>query len=148
ENRHTASAIATLSTISHQLNGRLSCLLESNPEKDLVLIPKQSRQSKITDEHMRYSYELLANSSPYTGVEPTIVNVTPKDLNVRKETYTHTYDKFICIIKGTIKLVYDGESQFMEKDDIAFFAGSNLHIFMPVDNYGAEVLTLFVENNA
>jgi len=148
ENGQTASAIATLSKISHELNVPLSWLLESNPEKDLVLIPKQSRQSKITDEHMGYSYELLANRSPYTGVEPTIVHVTPKDLNVRKETYTHTHDEFIYIIKGTIKLVYDGESHLMEQGDTAFFAGSKPHIFMPVDNDGAEVLTLFVENNA
>jgi len=97
---------------------------------------------------MGYSYELLANRSPYTGVEPTIVHVTPKDLNVRKETYTHTHDEFIYIIKGTIKLVYDGESHLMEQGDTAFFAGSKPHIFMPVDNDGAEVLTLFVENNA
>src|SRR5699024_12171513 len=57
ENGQTASAIATLSKISHELNVPLSWLLESNPEKDLVLIPKQSRQSKITDEQMGYSYE-------------------------------------------------------------------------------------------
>src|SRR5699024_3054529 len=99
ENGQTASAIATLSKISHELNVPLSWLLESNPEKDLVLIPKQSRQSKITDEHMGYSYELLANRSPYTGVEPTIVHVTPKDLNVRKETYTHTHDELFILLK-------------------------------------------------
>src|SRR5699024_12625733 len=98
------SAIAIVSKISHELNIPLSWLLESNPEKDIVLIPKQSRQSKITDEHMGYSYELLANRSPNTGVEPTIVHVTPKVLNVRKETYTHTHHKIIYIIKGTIKL--------------------------------------------
>src|SRR5699024_4442700 len=33
----------------------------------------------------------------------------------------------------------------MEQGDTAFFAGSKPHIFMPVDNDGAEVLTLFVE---
>src|SRR5699024_11172207 len=109
---------------------------------------KQSRQSKITDEHMGYSYELLANRSPYTGVEPTIVHVTPKYLNVRKETYTNTHDEFIYIIKVTIKHVYDDESNLMEQGETAFFERSKPHIFMPVENDGAEVLTLFVENNA
>src|SRR5699024_2264207 len=138
----------TLSKISHELNVPLSWLLESNPEKDLVLIPKQSRQSKITDEHMGYSYELLENRSPYTGVELTIVHVTPQDLNVRKETYTHTHDEFIYIIKEKIKLVYDDESHLMKQGDTAFIAGSKQHKYMRVDNDGEEVLTLFVENNA
>src|SRR5699024_2201497 len=125
-----------------------SWLFESNPEKDFVLIPKQSRQSKITDEQMGYSYELLANRSPYTGFEPTIVHVTTKNLNVRKATSTHTHHEFIYIIKGTIKFVYDCESHLMEQGDTAIFARSKPHIFMSVDNDGAEVLTLFVENNA
>lgn len=147
ENGQTSSAIATLSKISIELDVPLSWLLESSPEKDLVIIPKQKRQSKVTDEHMGYSYELLANRSPYTGVEPTIVHVTPKNLNIRQEAYTHSHDEFIYIIKGAIKLVYDGDSHLMKQGDTAFFAGSKPHIFMPMDNDGAEVLTLFIENN-
>src|SRR5699024_1374494 len=101
------------------------------------------RESKVSDEHMGYSYELLANRSPYTGVEPTIVHVTPKNRNVREEAYTHSHDEFIYIIEGKIELVYDGARYQMGRGDTAFFAGSKPHIFMPVDNHGAEVLTLF-----
>ena len=125
----------------------MSWLLEDKPEKDLVLLPKVKRQSKVGDEHMGYSYELLANRSQFTGVEPTIVHVTPKDINLRVETYTHSHDEFIYILRGSIYLSYDGNEHFMEQGDTAYFKGTKPHLFIPVDNEGAEVLTLFIETN-
>ncbi len=123
----------------------LSWLLEDNPEKDLVLLAKSERQSKVGDEHMGYSYELLANRSQFTGVEPTIVHVTPKDINLREDAYTHSQDEFIYILKGTIELLYNGTRHMMKEGDTAYFKGTKPHLFIPVDNKGAEVLTLFIE---
>ncbi|WP_342028689.1 XRE family transcriptional regulator [Oceanobacillus limi] len=146
ENGQTASAIATLSKISDALEVPLSWVLEEKPEQDLVLLPKSKRPSKIGDENMGYSYELLANRSQYTGIEPTIVHVTPKDLNVREELYTHSQDEFIFILEGSIYLNYDGEKHYMEKGDSAYFQGSKPHLFIPVNNDGAQVLTFFITN--
>lgn|SRR5699024_5584513 len=101
----------------------------------------------MSDEHMGYSYELLANRSPYTGVEPTIVHVTPKNINVRVDAYTHSHDEFIYILKGKIELFYDGDKHEMEQGDTAYFTGKKPHLFIPVDDHGAEVLTLFIEHN-
>src|SRR5699024_9966458 len=115
ENGQTSSAIATLSKISNALDVPLTWLLEEDDERNLVLLKKGSRQSKVGNEHMGYSFGLLANRSPYTGVEPTIVHVTPKDENLREEMYTHTDDEFIYILKGKIELSYDGERHLMEE---------------------------------
>src|SRR5699024_4491394 len=95
ENVQTSSAIATLSNISNALVVSLFWLLEDNVEKDIVLLSASERQSKVGYEYMGYSYELLANRSPYSGVEPTIVHVTPKDTNLREGKYTHSNDEFI-----------------------------------------------------
>lgn len=100
ENGQTSSAIATLSKISKALNVSLSWLLDDKTEQDIVLLPRNQRQSKVGDEHMGYSYELLANRSPFTRVEPTIVYVTPKHENIRKEMYTHEHDEFIYELTG------------------------------------------------
>ena len=35
----------------------------------------------------------------------------------------------------------------MKKGDTAYFKGTKPHLFIPVDNEGAEVLTLFIETN-
>lgn len=145
ENGQTSSAIATLAKISKSLDVSLSWLLEDKPEQDIVLLPKSGRQAKVGDEHMGYSYELLANRSPFTGVEPTLVHVTPKHVNLRKEMYTHSHDEFIYILKGKIELSYNGHTYFMEQGDTAYFTGTKPHLFIPVDNEGAEVLTLFIE---
>lgn len=147
ENGQTSSAIATLSKISNALDVPLSWLLEDTPEQDIVLLPKSERQAKVGDEHMGYSYELLANRSQFTGVEPTIVHVTPKDMNLREEAYTHSQDEFIYILKGAIELYYDGRKYYMEEGDTAYFTGKKPHLFIPVDNEGAEVLTLFIDTN-
>ncbi|HLR71347.1 MAG TPA: XRE family transcriptional regulator [Pseudogracilibacillus sp.] len=147
ENGQTSSAIATLAKISKVLDVPLSWLLEDSPEQDLVLLSKAERQSKVGDERMGYSYELLANRSRYTGVEPTIVHVTPKDLNVREKGYTHSHDEFVYILKGAIELFYNGNKHYMKKGDSAYFKGTKPHLFIPVDNEGAEVLTLFIETN-
>ena len=72
--------------------------------------------------------------------------MTPKDTNLREEKYTHSHDEFIYILTGAIELSYDGKSYFMKQGDTAYFNGMKPHLFIPVDNEGAEVLTLFIES--
>src|SRR5699024_4620070 len=90
---------------------------------------------------------LLANRSPYTGGEPTIVHVTPKNRNRREEAYTHSHDEFIYILNGGIKLYYDGKAHPMSEGDTAYFTGKKRHLFIPIDDEGAKVITLFIEQN-
>ena len=90
ENGQTSSAIATLAKIAKALNVSLSWLLEDKPEQDIVLLHRNQRRAKIGDEHMGYSYELLANRSPFSRVEPTIAHVTPKDGRISGERCIRT----------------------------------------------------------
>ncbi|WP_234031465.1 cupin domain-containing protein [Lentibacillus cibarius] len=100
----------------------------------------------VDDENMGYSFELLANRSHFSRIEPTIVHVTPKDYNKRHEPYTHSQDEFIYIVEGAIELFYDGEKHYMEKGDTSYFKGVKPHLFIPVDNDGAKVLTVFIDD--
>ncbi|WP_077297071.1 helix-turn-helix domain-containing protein [Virgibacillus pantothenticus] len=147
ENGQTASAIATLSKISEALKVPLSWLLDDHEDRDLVLLPRNKRQFKVGDDNMGYSYELLANRSQFTGVEPTIVHVTPRDMNVREESYTHSQDEFIYVLEGAIHLRYEGKKHYMEQGDSAYFKGDKPHLFIPVNNEPARVLTIFIDNN-
>lgn len=147
ENGQTSSAVATLSRISDALGIPLSWVIDDHPETDIVLLPKTKRQKEIGNEHMGYTYELLANRSKFSNIEPTIVYVTPKDINLRHEPYTHTQDEFIYILEGSIQLLYDGQETYMETGDTAYFKGTKPHLFVPVDNVGAKVLTVFVDSD-
>lgn len=147
ENGQTNSAIATLAKIAESLDVKLSWLLEDDSEHDLVLLKKSARQYKEGADHIGYSYELLANRSPYTGVEPTVVHVPPKDENTRTKGYTHAHDEFIYILEGSIQLMYQNEKHYLTEGDTAFFNGTNPHLFIPVDEKGAKVLTVFIEVN-
>lgn len=144
ENGQTASAVATLSKISEALHVPLSWLLDEQVEDHLVLQKRSQRRAKIGDEHMGYSYERLANRSQFSNIEPTIVHVTPKNKNLRTETYTHSEDEFIFILEGSIYLLYDGENYYMEKGDSAYFKGEKPHLFVPVNDEEARVLTCFI----
>lgn len=148
ENGQSASAVATLSKISEVLEVPLSWVLDEKTDEDLVLQKRAERQSRLGDDNdMGYSFELLANRSFYSGVEPTIVHVTPKDSNQRKEGYTHSQDEFIFILEGTIDLFYDGKEYRMERGDTAYFQGHKPHLFVPVDNTEAKVLTIFIDRD-
>lgn len=147
ENGQTSSAVATLSKISEILEVPLSWMLDDHPETDLMILPEAERQISMGNEHMGYSYELLANRSKFSSVEPTIVHVTPKDVNLRDEPYTHSQDEFIYILEGAIYLFYDGEKHYMEKGDTSYFRGTKAHLFVPVDNEGAKVLTVFIDQD-
>ncbi|WP_085992630.1 helix-turn-helix domain-containing protein [Oceanobacillus senegalensis] len=147
ENGQTASAVATLSKISDALQVSLSWLLDDKIDDHLVLQKRSSRRSKVGDEHMGYSYELLANRSQFSGIEPTVVHVTPKNMNKRTETYTHSHDEFIYILEGSIYLLYDGENYYMEKGDSAYFEGAKPHLFVPVNDEEAQVLACFIDRD-
>nr|GGG77164.1 MerR family transcriptional regulator [Virgibacillus oceani] len=145
ENGQTSAAVATLSKICEALDVPLSWILDGHPETDLVLLPKSNRQYRVGNENMGYSYELLANRSRFSGIEPTIVHVTPKDTNLRHEPYTHSQDEFIYVLEGSIHLLYDDKKHLMVKGDTAYFKGTKPHLFVPVDNDGAKVLTVFID---
>lgn len=147
ENGQTGSAVATLSKICQSLDISLTWVLDERPETDLVLLKKENRQFSIEDEGMGYSFELLANRSTLSTIEPTIVHVTPKDSNKRYKPYTHQEDEFIYILEGSIHLLYDDEKYLLKKGDTAYFRGVNQHLFIPVDNQGAMVLTVFIEGS-
>lgn len=147
ENGQTSSAVATLSKISEALGIPLSWVLDDHPETDLVIQPKAERQISMGNEHMGYSYELLANRSKFSSIEPTIVHVTPKDMNLRDKPYTHSQDEFIYILEGAIYLLYDGEQHYMEKGDTSYFRGTKSHLFIPINNEGAKVLTVFIDQD-
>lgn len=145
ENGQTAAAVATLSKISDALGVPLSWVLDDEKEEELIIQRKQERPSKVGDETIGYSYELLANRAHYSGIEPTIVHVTPKESIKRTEGYTHSQDEFVFILEGSIFLLYDGKKHFMDKGDSAYFQGHKPHLFIPVDNEEAKVLTLFID---
>lgn len=145
ENGLTSSAVATLSKISQALDIPLSWVIDDRPETDIVLLPSNQREYVVGDVEMGYSFELLANRSKFSQIEPTIVHVTPKDANTRLDPYTHSQDEFIYILEGEILLFYDGEEHHMKEEDSAYFKGTKPHLFVPVDNRGARILTIFIE---
>ncbi|MFP7159125.1 XRE family transcriptional regulator [Priestia aryabhattai] len=143
ENGQTASAVATLSKIADNLETPLSWFLEENEQQNLTLLPSNNRTQKIGNKEMGYMYERLANRSRFSKIEPVLVTVPPDSEGI--DPYTHSEEEFIFILSGAINLWYDGESHLLKEGDSAYFNGSMPHIFKPVSDQEAKVLTVFIE---
>lgn len=143
ENGRTAPAVATLSKLAQELTTPLSWFLESNIQNKISIVSKKDRNFKIGDKDIGYVYETLANRPQFSKVEPVIVSVLPEADLV--EPFTHVEDEFIYILSGAIKLYYDGELHYLKQGDSAYFEGNIPHIFLPVDNNEAQVLTIFIQ---
>jgi len=143
ENGQTASAVATLSKIAEHLKTPLAWFLEEHREDHLVFSPRTKRTSKMGSKEMGYLYEILANRSRFSKIEPVLVTV-PADMTVT-EPFTHPEEEFIYIIYGTIILYYDGERHVMEEGDTAYFSGLKPHIFLPFNHEEAKVLSIFIQ---
>ena len=145
ENGHKATALATLSKISDSLDVPLSWLLDNQNGVNPLIVRESDRKSEIGDIIMGYSFELLANKTNLSLIQPMIVHV-PKVQKKNQQTYTHSQDEFIYILEGAIELLYDGKKYYMKKGDSAYFEGTKSHLFMPADNEEAKVLTIYIEN--
>lgn len=143
ENGQTASAVATLSKIAEHLDTPLAWFLEENRDEHLVLSPLSKRTMKMGSKEMGYLYEILANRSRFSKIEPVLVTVPP-DMTVT-EPFTHPEEEFIYIVNGTIILFYDGERHVMGEGDTAYFSGMKPHIFLPFNEQEAKVLSIFIQ---
>ncbi|MEN1968365.1 helix-turn-helix domain-containing protein [Lentibacillus sp. N15] len=144
ENGKTSSAVATLSKIAKKLEVPLSWMLEDSPQNKLTILPRANRIPSIGDQKMGYAFEMLANRSPYSKIEPLLVSVHPDE--PPKSTFTHDEDEFIYVINGSIDLWYDGQTHRIGEGDSAYFEGSTPHVFLPVNKTEAKVLSIYVQS--
>lgn len=142
ENGQTGSAIATLSKIAAALGVSLAWLLQEDQSEPLVIMKKEERQTVAAGEEKGYLYEPLANHSANSKIEPVIVRVLPENKSL--QPYTHSEDEFILVLSGEINLNFDGKDQYLKAGDSAYFKGTTPHVFLPVNDQEAKVLSVFV----
>lgn len=142
ENGQTGSAIATLSKIAAVLGVSLSWLLQEESTQSLIIMKKGDRQQVSAGEEKGYLYESLANSSRDSAIEPVVVSVLPENRDIAP--YTHEEDEFILVLEGEILLKYDGDLQHLKVGDSAYFSGKAPHVFLPVTDEEAKVLSIFI----
>jgi transcriptional regulator with XRE-family HTH domain len=145
ENGRCPAALATYSRIAKNLGVPLTWFLEENDEeKSLLIIPDNMRRIRNGSNEIGYLYETLANRSRFSHIEPTVVTVPAQLENF--ELFTHDEDEFIYILDGSINLLYDGEPHPMSQGDSAYFEGTKPHIFLPLQEQEAKVLTVYIQN--
>lgn len=142
ESGQTSSAIATLSKIADELGVTLSWLVQEEVDAPLRIVKKEERTEYSAGSSKDYTYELLANISQRSFIEPVIVHVSPKDNDF--DVYTHKEDEFIYVVKGTIQLQYDNQIYELSQGDSVYFQGNKEHVFLPNGADEAVVLSIFI----
>ncbi|PWI57866.1 helix-turn-helix domain-containing protein [Sulfoacidibacillus thermotolerans] len=146
ENGHSPAALATLSRIAKNLDLSLAWFLQEEEEENaLVIVPADKRGIRSGSQEIGYTYETLSNRSRFSTIEPTVITVPAILENF--ELFTHDEDEFIFVLEGQISLLYDGTLNLMSSGDSAYFEGRKPHIFLPVNQQEAKVLTIFIQRN-
>ena len=110
----------------------------------ISIVSKKERNETVETNQLGYQYELLANKSYMSNINPSIVTVHNGAENLA--LYTHDNDEFIYIISGSIILKYDNEFYHLEEGDSAYFSGKKEHIFINNSAENSKVLTIYVED--
>lgn len=120
----------------------LSWLLTEEKEKSLSITKKTARSTISGSNEVGYSYETLANLSSVSRIEPIVIHVLEEPIT--KERFTHEEDEFIYILSGEIELSHGEETHHLEEGDSAYFKGTVPHVFLPVNQNDAKVLSVFI----
>jgi len=110
----------------------------------ISIVSKKERNETVETNQLGYQYELLANKSYMSNINPSIVTVHNGAENLA--LYTHDNDEFIYIISGSIILKYDNKFYQLEEGDSAYFSGKKEHIFINNSAENSKVLTIYVED--
>ncbi len=144
EHGHTAAALATLSKIADCLDVPMSWLLDDESQhKDISIVKASERKIKSGGGQIGYLYETLANRSRFSKIEPVVVTVCKEATQVKP--FTHHESEFIYVLKGSIHLSYGDTIYPMAEGDSAYFAGQKAHVFLPVSDDEAQVLTIYIQ---
>jgi transcriptional regulator with XRE-family HTH domain len=146
ENGKVSIPIATLSKIAKALSVKLSWFFEEEGKESLVNIVKEANRRPIVSKQNEFGYQYfaLANKKKYKKIETFMVTV-PANTD-EKQPFVHQEEEFAVVIKGSIDLVYDGQTFTLEEGDSAYYMGEKAHMFRSRNNREAQVLVIFMLN--
>lgn len=102
-------------------------------------------RAKKSNKYTHYLYELLANRSRFSKIEPLLITFLP-DSDV-KEPFTHPEDEFMYVLSGSIQLHYGDETYILEEGDSVYIDGKIPHIAFPLNNEEAKIISIFIQNS-
>lgn len=144
ENGKATPSLVTLSKIAEIFDVPMAWFVIQDQFDGISIVSKKERNETVETNELGYQYELLANKSYMSNINPSIVTVHNGAENLAP--YTHDNDEFIYVISGSIVLKYDHKFYHLEEGDSAYFSGKKEHIFINNSTENSKVLTIYVED--
>ncbi|AWE06923.1 XRE family transcriptional regulator [Lysinibacillus sp. 2017] len=143
ENAKATPSLATLSKIAGIFHVPMAWFVIQEEFDGISIVSKKQRAETVETNELGYQYELLANKSYMSNINPSIVTVHNGAENLTP--YLHDNDEFIYVITGSILLKYDNKLYTLDKGDSAYFSGKKEHIFINNSPENSKVLTIYVD---
>jgi len=146
ENNNVSPPIATLSKIAHFFDVKIGHFFNENEEEcpyeilrgsEHTVVPKVV--SKDGSNH-GYFYESLSVRKKNKKMEPFLLTLNEKSTNT--DTYSHSGEEFIFVLKGTAELILDDQHIVLNEGDSVYFDAFLKHRLL--SSGGAEVKVVVV----
>ena len=146
ENNNVSPPIATLSKIAHFFDVKIGHFFSENEEEcpyevlrsdERTIVPKVVSQDGTNH---GYFYESLSVRKKNKKMDPFLLTLNETVTNT--DTYSHTGEEFLFVMKGTAKLLLDDKQIVLNEGDSVYFDANLKHRLL--SSGGGEVKVMAV----
>lgn len=146
ENNNVSPPIATLSKIAHFFDVKISHFFNESEEESPYEILRGTERTVIPKVVSKdgtsqgYFYESLSVRKKNKKMDPFLLTLNEKITNT--DTYSHTGEEFIFVMKGTAELLLDDQRIILNEGDSVYFDANLKHRLLSSDCDEVKVLAV------
>ena len=135
--------VGALHSIARHFNVELTALLTGEgPHLHSIAITRNREGANV---NRRNPYEYLSLAHGFSGrrAEPFLVSVPPNADGAEPELNTHPGQEFDYVLKGSIKLFFDGREYLLNEGDSAYYDSGKPHGMQALDGTAEFLAVIF-----
>ena len=146
ENNNVSPPIATLSKIAHFFDVKIGHFFNESEEESPYEILRGTERTVIPKVVSKdgtsqgYFYESLSVRKKNKKMDPFLLTLNEKITNT--DTYSHTGEEFIFVMKGTAELLLDDQRIILNEGDSVYFDANLKHRLLSSDCDEVKVLAV------
>lgn len=125
--------VGALHSIARHYNVELTTLLTGDEPRLRSIALTRSGKGVEVNRRVPYKYLSLAYGFADRAAEPFVVSVDPKTAETVPELNTHPGQEFNFMLKGRMKLFFDGKEYVLNEGDSVYYDSKKPHGMQAVD---------------
>ncbi len=142
ENGLSDIPVGVLYVIANKYGIELTALLTGDEPRMHTYSITRKMQGDVVDRNSAYNYRALAQSYINRKASPFLVTVEPKDASEPIHLNSHQGQEFDYILKGRLKLLFNGKEMILEEGDSIYFNSALPHGMVALDEKECQFLAV------